>query len=139
MLPTCQARGRRTRPPGSQEPPASESRGQPVTVQGADTPCPETLSLQVQEGPSVPLLLGPATSENVWARDSEPGTPAGPATPGNQIPTADCKCFGGEGKDGSVPFIILRGPQLSKMVMSHRSELKPRVLQGHKGRSRGQL
>lgn len=49
MFPTCQARGRRTCPPGSQEPPASESRGQPVTVQGADTLCPETLSLQVQE------------------------------------------------------------------------------------------
>lgn len=80
----------------------------------------------------MPLLLGPATSENVWARDSEPGTSAGPTAPRNQIPTAHCKCFEGEGKDGSVPFIILRGPQLSKMVMSHRSELKPRVLQGHK-------
>lgn len=72
-------------------------------------------------------------------RMSGPGTSVGPTAPGNQIPTADCKCFGGEGKDGSVPFIILRGPQLSQMVMSHRSELKPRVLQGHKGRSRGQL
>lgn len=50
MLPTCQGWGRPTRPPRSQEPPASESHGEPVTVQDADTPCPEMLILQVLEG-----------------------------------------------------------------------------------------